>query len=50
MVTRLRSRMIRSGLALVVAILAVAGVTTGILFAKEVRANARLRLTARPKR
>jgi signal transduction histidine kinase len=46
MVTRLRSRMIRSGLVLVVAILAVAGVTTGILFAKEVRANARLRLTA----
>jgi signal transduction histidine kinase len=38
--------MIRSGLVLVVAILAVAGVTTGILFAKEVRANARLRLTA----
>jgi signal transduction histidine kinase len=46
MVTRLRSRMIRSGLVLVVAILAVAGLTTGILFAKEVRANARLRLTA----
>jgi signal transduction histidine kinase len=44
--TRLRSRLIRSGLALVVAILAVAGVTSGILFAKEVRANARLRLTA----
>ena len=38
--------MIRSGLVLVVAILAVAGVTTGILLAKEVRANARLRLTA----
>ena len=38
--------MIRSGLVLVVAILAVAGLTTGILFAKEVRANARLRLTA----
>ena len=46
MVTRLRSRMIRSGLVLVVVILAVAGVTTGILLAKEVRANARLRLTA----
>ena len=38
--------MIRSGLVLVVAILAAAGLTTGILFAKEVRANARLRLTA----
>jgi signal transduction histidine kinase len=37
--------MIRSGLILVVAILAIAGVTSGILFAKEVRANARLRLT-----
>lgn len=46
MATRLRSRLIRSGLALVVAILAVSGLTTGILFAKEVRADARLRLTA----
>ena len=45
MATRLRSRMIRSGLVLVVAILAVAGLTSGILFAKEVRADARLRLT-----
>ncbi|MGZ4762992.1 MAG: hypothetical protein ACXV7I_11185, partial [Ilumatobacteraceae bacterium] len=46
MATRLRSRMIRSGLALVLAILVIAGVTSGILFAKEVRADARLRLTA----
>ncbi len=46
MATRLRSRLIRSGLALVVAILAIAGITSGILFAREVRANARLRLTA----
>lgn len=46
MATRLRSRLIRSGLALAVAILAVAGVTSGILFAKEVRTDARLRLTA----
>jgi signal transduction histidine kinase len=38
--------MIRSGLLLVVAILVVAGVTTGVLFANEVRANARLRLNA----
>ena len=45
MATRLRSRMIRSGLVLVVAILAVAGLTSGVLFAKEVRAAARLRLT-----
>jgi signal transduction histidine kinase len=37
--------MIRSGLVLVVAILAIAGLTSGILFAKEVRANARLRLS-----
>jgi signal transduction histidine kinase len=46
MAKRLRSRLIRSGLALVVAILAIAGITSGILFAREVRANARLRLTA----
>jgi signal transduction histidine kinase len=46
MAKRLRSRLIRSGLALVVAILAIAGITSGILFASEVRANARLRLTA----
>ncbi|HEX3088331.1 MAG TPA: hypothetical protein VHQ23_06720, partial [Ilumatobacteraceae bacterium] len=45
MAKRLRSRLVRSGLALAVAILAVAGVTSGILFAREVRANARLRLT-----
>lgn len=38
--------MIRSGLTLVVAILAITGITSGVLFAKEVRANARLRLTA----
>ena len=38
--------MVRSGLTLVVAILAIAGITSGVLFAKEVRANARLRLTA----
>ena len=38
--------MIRSGLTLVVAILAIAGITSGVLFAKEVRVNARLRLTA----
>ena len=38
--------MIRSGLVLVVAILAIAGITSGVLFAKEVRVNARLRLTA----
>jgi signal transduction histidine kinase len=31
---------------LVVAILAIAGLTSGVLFAREVRANARLRLTA----
>jgi signal transduction histidine kinase len=37
--------MIRSGLILVVAILAISGLTSGILFAKEVRANARLRLS-----
>ena len=37
--------MIRSGLALVLAILVVAGVTSGILFANEVRTDARLRLT-----
>ena len=37
--------MVRSGLSLVLAILVVAGLTTGILFAKEVRADARLRLT-----
>ncbi len=45
MATRLRSRLIRSGLALVLAILVIAGVTSGILFAKEVRTDARLRLT-----
>ena len=45
MAKRLRSRLVRSGLALAVAILAVAGVTSGVLFAREVRANARLRLT-----
>ena len=38
--------MVRSGLTLVVAILAIAGITSGVLFANEVRANARLRLTA----
>ena len=38
--------MIRSGLALVLAILVIAGVTSGVLFAKEVRTDARLRLTA----
>ena len=37
--------MIRSGLVLVVAILAIAGISSGVLFAKEVRANARLRLS-----
>ncbi len=37
--------MVRSVLALVMAILVIAGVTTGILFGKEVRADARLRLT-----
>ena len=37
--------MMRSGLALVLAVLAVAGITSGILFANEVRADARLRLT-----
>ncbi|HEY7627174.1 MAG TPA: hypothetical protein VH761_08900, partial [Ilumatobacteraceae bacterium] len=47
MSTRLRSRMVRSGLALVLAILVVASVTSGALFAKEIRADARLRLTAR---
>ncbi len=31
---------------MVVAILAIAGVTSGVLFAREVRANARLGLTA----
>ena len=36
--------MIRSGLALVLAILVIAGLTSGILFAREVRADARLRL------
>jgi signal transduction histidine kinase len=46
MAKRLRTRLVRSGLALVVAILAIAGVTSGILFAREVRANARLGLTA----
>jgi signal transduction histidine kinase len=45
MAKRLRTRLVRSGLALVVAILAIAGITSGVLFAKEVRANARLRLT-----
>lgn len=45
MASRLRSRLIRSGLTLVVAILAIAGVTSGVLFANEVRADARLRLT-----
>jgi signal transduction histidine kinase len=39
--------MIRSGLALVLAILVIAGLTSGILFAKEVRADARLRLIGR---
>lgn len=39
--------MVRSGLALVLAILVVSGVTSGALFAKEIRADARLRLTAR---
>lgn len=38
--------MVRSGLSLVLAILVVAGLTTGILFAREVRAGARLQLTA----
>lgn len=37
----------RSGLTLVLAILVVAGLTSGVLFAKEVRADARLRLTGR---
>ena len=37
----------RSGLLLVLAILVVAGLTSGVLFAKEVRADARLRLTGR---
>ena len=46
MATRLRSRLIRSGLTLVVAILAIAGITSGALFARELRANARLRLNA----
>ena len=46
MAKRLRTRLIRSGLVLAVAILAIAGITSGILFAREVRANARLRLTA----
>jgi signal transduction histidine kinase len=45
MATRLRSRMVRSGLALVLAILVIAGITSGVLFANEVRADARLRLT-----
>jgi len=45
MATRLRSRMLRSVLALVLAVLTIAGLTSGILFAKEVRADARLRLT-----
>lgn len=45
MASRLRSRLIRSGLTLVVAILAIAGLTSGVLFAKEVRTGARLRLT-----
>ena len=39
--------MIRSGLALVLATLVIAGSTSGILFAKEVRADARLRLIGR---
>jgi len=47
MATRLRSRMVRSVLALVLAVVAIAGLTSGILFAKEVRADARLRLTGR---
>jgi signal transduction histidine kinase len=37
--------MVRSGLALVLAILVIAGITSGILFANEVRVDARLRLT-----
>jgi signal transduction histidine kinase len=37
--------MVRSGLALVLAVLVIAGITSGILFANEVRADARLRLT-----
>src|SRR4029079_454346 len=47
MATRLRSRMVRSVLALVLAVVVIAGLTSGILFAKEVRADARLRLTGR---
>jgi signal transduction histidine kinase len=39
--------MVRSVLALVLAVVAIAGLTSGILFAKEVRADARLRLTGR---
>ena len=39
--------MVRSVLVLVLAVVAIAGVTSGILFAKEVRADARLRLTGR---
>lgn len=38
--------MIRSGLALVMAVVVIAGVTSGLLFANEVRADARVRLTA----
>ncbi|HSB86376.1 MAG TPA: hypothetical protein VLD86_08710, partial [Ilumatobacteraceae bacterium] len=45
MSTRLRSRLVRSGLALVLAILVIAGLTSGALVAKEIRADARLRLT-----
>ncbi len=37
--------MLRSDLVLVGAVLVVAGLTSGILFAKEVRTGARLRLT-----
>ncbi len=37
--------MVRSGLALVLSILVIAGITSGVLFANEVRADARLRLT-----
>jgi len=39
--------MVRSVLALVLAVLVIAGLTSGILFAKEVRADARLRLSGR---
>lgn len=41
----MRSRLVRSGLALVLAILVIAGLTSGALVAKEIRADARLRLT-----